>query len=161
MVQFEVKTKSCKPDLTPLQTSIKELVKYLKGEQLNGESPSGLLNWLRIEPGKVKGWFDEKFLIDRKVFTDKLEEMIASEGKIGRGHDLMILAVGNDLVAQIEMAGNFRRLKPAHHFGKARYNLKNLAEGAEEPKQSDSILEEYTTVFLQNAVAAISRVASS
>ena len=155
-VAFETNTKSVKPDLMPLQTAITELVKYLKGAQPRGESPSGLLNWLHIKPGEVEGWFDRKFLLDRKVFTEKLQRMIDSEGAEGRGHDLMILSVGNDLVAQIEMACNFRRLKPAHHFAKARYNLLNLAEGAVEPKQSDSILEEYTIVFLQNAIAAIS-----
>jgi hypothetical protein len=156
MPRTEVNTKSCKPELTALQTAIRELVEYLKGNQLHGESPSGLLNWLRIKPEEKEGWFNEKFLIDRKQFSEKLQDVLDSGTKLGRAHDYMVLSVGNDLVAQIEMAGNFRRLKPAHHFAKARYNLRNLAEGAEEPKQSDSILEEYTTVFLQNAVAYIS-----
>lgn len=149
-------TQSCKPDLVPLQGAIKELNKYLSGAQPNGKSSSGLLNWLLIDPEGE--WFDEDYLIDRKVFADKLDELKAtspesSEGDVGRGLDLMILAVGNDLVAQIEMAGNFRRLKPAHHFAKGQYNLYNLAKGAEGTKSSDSILEEYTYTFLKNAVA--------
>jgi len=156
MAQTEIKTRSCKPDLVPLQTAIKKLVEYLKGGQPHGESPSGLLNWLHIKPENMVGWFDERFLIDRGSFAKKLQEVIDARGRLGRAPDFMVLSVGNDLVAQIEMAGNFRRLKPAHHFAKARYNLWNLADGAEGNKQSDSILEEYTTVFLQNAVAAIS-----
>jgi len=155
-----INTKSISPDLTPLQNTIREVVRYLKGGQLHGQSSTGLLNWLRIKPGggadgssfeEDELIFDDEFKIDREVFTEKLQDMIDADGKIGRAPDLMVLSVANDLVAQFEMAANFRRMKPAHHFAKAWYNMRNLAEGALEPNNSPSILEEYTTVFLENA----------
>jgi len=149
---------SINPPLEPVQKTIRQLLdKYLNSTQERDVSPTGLLNWFAYQPRDgSESVFDEKFLIDRQIYTDKFKEMFDS-GLTGRAHDSFIMSVTNDLIAQVEMAASFRRMKISHHFAKSLYNIEWLSKGAQDPKKSDSILEEYTTVFLENAVKYISQ----
>jgi hypothetical protein len=147
-------TKSSKPPLEPIQRTIEQLVAYLNSSEERDISVSGLLNWfsmLRRDNGESV--FTEKGLLKPKYrdqYVERLKEMIAGNVE-GRAYDGVIMGVANDLLAQIETAVNFRRLKIGHHFAKSRYNIESMGKGAVEPKNSDSILEEYTSVFLENA----------
>jgi hypothetical protein len=152
------KIRSINPTIEPLQKTIKQIIdKYLNSEQERDISKTGLLNWFAYKPrDDSESIFDENFLIDRKDYTDKLQEMFDNKDT-DRAHDSMIMSVANDLIAQVESVASFRRAKISHHFAKSLYNIEWLGKGAKKPKKSDSILEEYTTVFLENAVKHIAQ----
>ena len=139
---------------------IKQIVAYLNAKGDRDASATGLLNWFSIERRDgEESVFDEDSQIKaelRDQYVDLLKELYDAEEAKGRAHDGMVMGVANDLIAQFEMAANFRTTRIGHHFAKSRYNIALMGNGAVEPKNSDSILEEYTSVFLENAVKYIS-----
>jgi hypothetical protein len=161
-----VPTQSIKPDLRPVQRVIGQIVQYLNSTTGKDVSVSGLLNWfsMRTRNGG-ESVFDDDGLVKedlRKVYVEQLKKAVDSIkgkdiGDAGRAMDGMIMSVANDIVAQLETVVNFRRLKVGHHFAKSRYNLEWLGKGAKDLKKSDSVLEEYTSVFLQNAIEYIDK----
>jgi len=147
-----------------LQKPIKQIVKnYFLCEGDRDVSLSGMLNWFAIKPrqGGESAFEESKssgigkdHLLERKKHVEVLSSGLEPKEprSSGRAHDLMILSVSNDIIAQLEAAANFRRMKVSHHFAKSKYNIRQLGEGAKEPKKEDSILEEYTVTFINNAI---------
>ena len=150
-------TSSSKPPLEPVQLTIGQIVAYLNSQGDRDISVSGLLNWFSmLRRDNIASVFDANGHIKpalRGQYAKHLKDLLdaKSEKSQGRAHDGMIMGVANDLVAQVELAANFRKLKIGHHFAKSRYNITQMGKGAIAPKNSDSILEEYTSVFLANA----------
>jgi len=152
---------SVRPELDQLEKPVKQLVeKYLASDNERDVSLSGVLNWFSVMTrGDRSSSAFKDFLLERdsflKKFRDAHNEVKEKEDShAGVANDAVILGVANDLVAQIEMAANFRRLKASHHFAKTRYNLVNgLGKGYD---KEDAILYQYTINFLEDAVAYIS-----
>jgi len=147
--------------IEPLQKTVRHIVDYLNATAPCDVALSGLHNWMSIK-GRNKDWdasvFEPNGLIKEKLreqYAKKFLALLEDPKETGRAHDSMIMSVANDLVAQIEMAANFRKLKIGHHFAKSRYNIEQLGKGAKPPKNFDSILEDYTTGFIANAIKYI------
>jgi hypothetical protein len=149
--------------LKQLEKPINQLIdKYLASDNHQDVALSGLLNWFSITPRDGTPSAFKNSLLARNDFVEKfieVYEQAASEqdNAAGRVDDFVILSVANDLVAQIEMAANFRRLKVSHHFAKSRYNLvDSLGKGTHTAKKAP-VLRQYTLDFLQNAVTGVNR----
>jgi len=145
--------------LETLEKPIDQIVKnYLTSEHPRDVSPTSLLNWFSINTRSGGQSAFKNFLLDRKEYTDKLKEAVdqvksGDPATAGTGLDGAIICTANDLVAQLEMVTNFRRLKVSHHFAKAKYNLVDfLGKGAKGDNEGDSILQEYTYRFLQDGM---------
>ena len=147
-----------------LDKPIQQIVQnYLNCTDRRDVSPTGMLNWFAMKPrgggnsafeNKDVGGIGKDFLIDRQKQTDILSKNFKDREKlsVGRAHDAMILSVSNDIIAQIEAAANFRRNKVSSHFAKSRFDIEQMGKGAKAPKYKESILEEYTTGFINNAI---------
>jgi len=152
-------TEPIKHPVEPLEKTITYMVNYLKSTDKHDVSPSGLLNWFSQRRKNFgERVFDDGGLINRTEYSEAFEEALSAaidKESMGRALDFLIMGVSNDIIAQIEMAANFRNTKIAHHFAQSLYNIEQLSTGAQEPKGSDSILEEYTTTFVNNAIKRV------
>jgi len=151
----KARTRSLTIDLEPVEKIIRQIKEYLNSDHERDVALTSLLNWFSVKTRNGESAFDG-FLLDRETYAQTLREARDGE-ETGRAHDSFIMSVANDIVAQIEMAASFRRAKPAHHFAKSRNNITWLGKGAEKPKISDSVLEEYTSKYLQNAMAYVAQ----
>ena len=145
--------------IEPLRKTIDLMAAYLKSEDERDTSPAGLLNWFAQQHAMYEDQvFDDDGLIDRSEYVEAFNKALSGDGQsMGRALDFLIMSVSNDIIAQIEAAANFRNTKIAHHFAQSLYNIGQLSTGAQEPRGSESILKEYTTTFIKNAIQRVSQ----